>query len=510
MKKIMPVLVFLLMSLCFLGNMENARATYFVEPPHDVPYTNNGYTYDTIIQIINTGNPPTYHAIQLVYYCQSSYFSIAKPVIYTSANPANAWSAMVAFKNTYYGFDDGVYYPSPGYPLTMGNTLNSNQDFCIIYQTTNAGSTWSMYTSSLNTGRSFGGGSDTFPYTDHVRSNVDLYWASQHFTPTNSYYNNEFSDGQTEKYQRLIIPASYFNGGGPPTQQLTITRDPQAGGGVISLPQGDGIYCGIDSYTICQLNFNLNSEVELEAYPNTGYAFSYWDDGTNHIAENPHTFTMDAAKTVTAVFKFNLSFPLLNYTPYTASVSAVFDHSATAGYTSDTDHHVTAFNGEVSDNQNPYAGTTCYPKTDNSAFGSGFNYDGISGAGIYYLCYDGHPGTDYPVANNTPVYAAADGIAHIPSNFPGYANAQAYNTVEIDHQNGYKTYYLHLYSQNVTENQQVYKGQTIIGYSGDIGASGAYHLHFEVQKDDVPVDPHGWTGSGNDPYTRTTNIILWE
>lgn len=92
--------------------------------------------------------------------------------------------------------------------------------------------------------------------------------------------------------------------------KLTIVLDQQAGGGVVSLPSGDGIYCGVDNYTICQLPFDLNSNVELEAYPNAGWVFLYWDDGTNHITENPHTFTMDAAKTVTAVFKPSLQFPL--------------------------------------------------------------------------------------------------------------------------------------------------------------------------------------------------------
>lgn len=205
-----------------------------------------------------------------------------------------------------------------------------------------------------------------------------------------------------------------------------------------------------------------------------------------------------------------LGFPLANYTPYTASISSVFDHSGTAQY-SDSDQQVIDFSGESSDVQTPYTGSTCYPKSDNSTFGSGFNYVGTSGTGgSYYLCYNGHPGIDYPIANNTTVYAAADGIAHIPSSFPGVSSAQTYNTVEIDHQNGYKTYYLHLSSQNVTENQQVYKGQTIIGYSGDTGASGAYHLHFELQKNGIPVDPYGWTGSGTDPYTRAININLWQ
>jgi len=305
--------------------------------------------------------------------------------------------------------------------------------------------------------------------------------------------------------------------------QLTVNLSPQAGGTAVSSPTG--LAC-VDS--TCQGYFS--GDVTLTASAASGWVFDHWEiNGQPICSTSTYVVTVNSAQTVTAVFKFNLAFPLqidcsgVSCTPYTASVSAVFDHSATAGYTSDTDHHVTTFNGEVSDNTlDPYSdsqhgSTTCYPKSDYSAFGSGFNYQGISGAGSYYLCYDGHPGIDYPVGTSSThvaVYAAADGIAHIPSSFPGVSDAQAYNTMEIDHQNGYKTYYLHLHSQNVTENQQVYKGQTIIGYSGDTGASGAYHLHFEVQKETsngwVPVDPYGWMGSGTDPYTRATNITLWE
>jgi len=353
--------------------------------------------------------------------------------------------------------------------------------------------------------------------TDSYMSFAGAYpWDSSHIQTTRDIWN-------------VPHTSVYFSANLQPALGLTVNLDPQSGGGMASLPDGENpdcgsagnICCGMAGYTdVCQVYYPTDSDVTLKAFPNTGWTFAYFDNGTTQLYDNPSTVTMSSAKLVTTVFKFNLAFPLqidcsgISCTPYTAPVSTVFDHSATGEYGSDTDHHVTTFSGEVSDNQSPYSGSTCYPKTDNSAFGSGFNYVGTSGTGgVYYLCYDGHPGTDYPVANNTPVYAAADGIAHIPSSFPGVSSAQTYNTVEIDHQNGYKTYYLHLSNQNVTEDQQVYKGQTIIGYSGNTGTSG-YHLHFEVQKETpngwVPVDPYGWTGSGTDPYTRATNITLWE
>jgi|GEM_PF-5153335 len=84
------------------------------------------------------------------------------------------------------------------------------------------------------------------------------------------------------------------------TPLLTVTRNPEAGGGVAS--SDDEIQCGVNQLNYCQATFLLNSEVELEAFPNTGYAFTYWDDGTNQYTDNPHTFTMDGAKEVTAAF----------------------------------------------------------------------------------------------------------------------------------------------------------------------------------------------------------------
>jgi hypothetical protein len=386
----------------------------------------------------------------------------------------------------------------------MGNTLANNQNFCILRRTTNAGATWSTYTASLDTLAWFGSGPDTLPYTDHVRSNVDLYWASQHFTPTNSYFNNQFNDGQTEKFQRLIIPATAFNGGGP---VLTIVIEPASGlpGGVESSPSG--ISCGMNP-EICQASFSGN--VSLTATPLDGWSFSHWVDGGTNYSENPKTFSVTAAKTVKAVFRL-FSFPLAGYTPYTVPTSSVFDHAATAQYTADADHRVMTFNGEVSIAQNPKPGTTCYPKSDNSAFGLGFNYVGY-GQDPYYLCYDGHPGYDYAV-NLADVYSAASGTVQTifidPA--PDHRSTCFGNYVVINHPGGYTTKYFHLASIDEGIQEGSIGSGVKIGVSGNTGyCSDGAHLHFQVEKNGVPVDPYGWTGSGADPYTRATNDVLWK
>lgn len=72
------------------------------------------------------------------------------------------------------------------------------------------------------------------------------------------------------------------------------------------------------------------------------------------------------------------------------------------------------------------------------------------------------------------VYAAAAGTATVPATDPaGYGKY-----VIVTHSNGYKSYYAHLSSVNVTNNQAV-TTQTVVGLVGDSGsATGAPHLHF--------------------------------
>ncbi len=106
-----------------------------------------------------------------------------------------------------------------------------------------------------------------------------------------------------------------------PPPQLTVSPDPVAGGGVAS--SDDVIQCGVNQFNYCQANFPLNSEVELEAYPNTGYAFAYWDDGTSQYTDNPHTFTVSAALGVTAKFIRFLKWPLSG-TPWNRTIISEF------------------------------------------------------------------------------------------------------------------------------------------------------------------------------------------
>jgi murein DD-endopeptidase MepM/ murein hydrolase activator NlpD len=94
-----------------------------------------------------------------------------------------------------------------------------------------------------------------------------------------------------------------------------------------------------------------------------------------------------------------------------------------------------------------------------------------------------HNGIDFGAPKGTPVYAPADGIVEIAR-----FSKSAGNWVMINHQNGYKTVYMHFDKLGVKEGQQVKRGQ-VIGYIGNTGYSTGPHLHYEVRHNNVPVNP---------------------
>ncbi|HHV59644.1 MAG TPA: M23 family metallopeptidase [Clostridiaceae bacterium] len=98
-----------------------------------------------------------------------------------------------------------------------------------------------------------------------------------------------------------------------------------------------------------------------------------------------------------------------------------------------------------------------------------------------------HSGVDIAASRGTAVKAVADGVVSDIKNDPRYGV-----TIIIDHENGWKTLYANLASGDVVlPNQKVGKGDII----GSVGSTAAFesmdpsHLHFEVLKDNEPVDP---------------------
>ncbi len=94
-----------------------------------------------------------------------------------------------------------------------------------------------------------------------------------------------------------------------------------------------------------------------------------------------------------------------------------------------------------------------------------------------------HAGMDFTGAIGTPIYATGNGLV-VESQFDkGYGRH-----VIIDHGFSYKTMYAHLEKIVVKKGQTVKRGD-VIGYLGNTGLSTGPHLHYEVRKNEKPVDP---------------------
>ena len=99
-----------------------------------------------------------------------------------------------------------------------------------------------------------------------------------------------------------------------------------------------------------------------------------------------------------------------------------------------------------------------------------------------------HMGIDIKADKTTVVKAAYNGTVESIKNDPRYGL-----TVIIAHDDGYKTVYSNLLtSEFVVEGEKVTTGQTIgtVGNTATFEIADESHLHFEILKDNVQVDPN--------------------
>lgn len=102
----------------------------------------------------------------------------------------------------------------------------------------------------------------------------------------------------------------------------------------------------------------------------------------------------------------------------------------------------------------------------------------------FYKIKKFHEGVDFTAPVGTEVYATGDGVVTAVERLKvGYGNY-----IVIDHGFSYETVYAHLSKFNVRRGQQVKRGQ-VIGYVGNTGKSTAPHLHYEVRRNGMPVNP---------------------
>lgn len=109
--------------------------------------------------------------------------------------------------------------------------------------------------------------------------------------------------------------------------------------------------------------------------------------------------------------------------------------------------------------------------------------------------WTGHKGVDYATTAGTPIYAGADGVIidmryqYNAAKGTGYGNMIK---LKADSPAGTTMLYAHMacFASGVGVGTHVKKGQ-IIGFVGNTGGSTGAHLHYEIQKNGVAVDPYG-------------------
>lgn len=95
-----------------------------------------------------------------------------------------------------------------------------------------------------------------------------------------------------------------------------------------------------------------------------------------------------------------------------------------------------------------------------------------------------HYGMDFTAPVGTKIYATGDGVVkEVESQPSGFGKF-----VVIDHGFGYETLYGHMSNFNVRVGEHVKRGN-VIGFVGSTGTSTGPHVHYEVHKNGVPVNP---------------------
>ncbi len=111
------------------------------------------------------------------------------------------------------------------------------------------------------------------------------------------------------------------------------------------------------------------------------------------------------------------------------------------------------------------------------ASGFGYRVDPI------YKIRKFHSGLDFTAPQGTPVYATGNGtISQADYSTGGYGNH-----VWIDHGYGYRTHYCHMVK--IKKKAGKVKRGEVIGYVGSTGKSTGPHLHYEVERKGVKIDP---------------------
>ena len=94
-----------------------------------------------------------------------------------------------------------------------------------------------------------------------------------------------------------------------------------------------------------------------------------------------------------------------------------------------------------------------------------------------------HEGVDVAANTGTPIMASDDGTV----GYAGWKGGYGY-LVTMDHDGGFQTRYAHCSYIGVKPGQKIKQGQ-VIGAVGATGNTTGPHLHYEIRKNGVALDP---------------------
>lgn len=117
--------------------------------------------------------------------------------------------------------------------------------------------------------------------------------------------------------------------------------------------------------------------------------------------------------------------------------------------------------------------------------GFAFPLPGNTGISQYASWY--HMALDITAPVGTPIVAANSGrVSSV--NLGGWDGGYG-NNVYIDGDNGYQTHYAHMVNANVSVGDSVVAGRTVVGWVGLTGRTTGAHLHFEIRRGGVLLNP---------------------
>jgi murein DD-endopeptidase MepM/ murein hydrolase activator NlpD len=95
-----------------------------------------------------------------------------------------------------------------------------------------------------------------------------------------------------------------------------------------------------------------------------------------------------------------------------------------------------------------------------------------------------HAGLDFTAPTGSKIYASGDGVVETLE----YSTGGYGNHIVINHGFGYQSHYAHLDGFKTRLGKKVKRGE-LIGMVGNTGKSTAPHLHYEVIKNGIKIDP---------------------